>query len=53
MPSQQEVKWSQLKVGIIVLVSIVLLSTLLFVMTSASGMSLFDHQNVRGPRYFY
>jgi phospholipid/cholesterol/gamma-HCH transport system substrate-binding protein len=44
MPSQQEVKWSQLKVGLIVLVSISLLSTLLFLMTSASGLSLFSHK---------
>jgi phospholipid/cholesterol/gamma-HCH transport system substrate-binding protein len=44
MPSQQEVKWSQLKVGVIVLVSIALLSTLLFLMTSASGMSVFSHK---------
>jgi phospholipid/cholesterol/gamma-HCH transport system substrate-binding protein len=42
MPSQQEVKWSQLKVGIIVTISIVLLCTLLFLMTSASGMGLFS-----------
>ena len=34
MPSQTEVKWSQLKVGVIVLVSIVLLITLLFLITS-------------------
>jgi phospholipid/cholesterol/gamma-HCH transport system substrate-binding protein len=46
MPSQQEVKWSQLKVGVIVLVSIGLLSTLLFLMTSASGMSLFSNKIV-------
>jgi phospholipid/cholesterol/gamma-HCH transport system substrate-binding protein len=46
MPSQQEVKWSQLKVGVIVLVSIALLSTLLFLMTSASGMSVFSHKVV-------
>ena len=44
MPSQQEVKWSQLKVGLIVLVSIALLTTLLFLMTSASGMSVFSHK---------
>ena len=44
MPSQQEVKWSQLKVGLIVLVSVALLSTLLFLMTSASGMSVFSHK---------
>ncbi len=42
MPSQQEVKWSQLKVGLIVLVSTGLLIALLFLMTSASGMSLFS-----------
>jgi len=41
MPSQQEVKWSQLKVGLIVLVSVALLSSLLFLMSSASGMGLF------------
>ncbi len=44
MPSQQEVKWSQLKVGLIVLASLALLSTLLFLMTSASGLSLFSHK---------
>jgi len=42
MPSQQEVKWSQLKVGVIVLVSMALLTTLLFLMTKASGMSIFS-----------
>jgi phospholipid/cholesterol/gamma-HCH transport system substrate-binding protein len=42
MPSQQEVKWSQLKVGVIVLVSLLLLSVLLFLMSSASGMGLFS-----------
>lgn len=42
MPSQQEVKWSQLKVGVIVLVSLALLSTLLFLMSSSSGMSIFS-----------
>ena len=41
MPSQQEVRWSQLKVGLIVLVSVALLSALLFLMSSASGMGLF------------
>ena len=44
MPSQQEVKWSQLKVGLIVLVSVALLSLLLFLMTSASGMSVFSRK---------
>jgi len=42
MPSQQEVKWSQLKVGLIVLVSVLLLSALLFLMSSASGMGIFS-----------
>ncbi len=40
MPSQQEVQWSQLKVGVIVLVSAVVLVTLLFLMTSASGLGI-------------
>jgi phospholipid/cholesterol/gamma-HCH transport system substrate-binding protein len=42
MPSQQEVKWSQLKVGVIVIISIVILTTLLFLMTSTSGMGFFS-----------
>lgn len=42
MPSQQEVKWSQLKIGIIVIVSTALLVILLFLMTSSSGMSFFS-----------
>jgi phospholipid/cholesterol/gamma-HCH transport system substrate-binding protein len=46
MPSQQEVKWSQLKVGVIVLISTALLCTLLFLMSSASGMSFFSHKIV-------
>jgi phospholipid/cholesterol/gamma-HCH transport system substrate-binding protein len=44
MPSQQEVRWSQLKVGVIVLISVVVLTSLLFLMTSSSGMSLFSHK---------
>ena len=40
MPSQQEVRWSQLKVGLIVLVSSVILVTLLFLMTSSSGLGI-------------
>lgn len=40
MPSQQEVRWSQLKVGVIVLVAAVILVTLLFLMTSASGLGI-------------
>jgi phospholipid/cholesterol/gamma-HCH transport system substrate-binding protein len=46
MPSQQEVKWSQLKVGLIVLASLAVLSVLLFLMTSASGMSVFSRKIV-------
>ena len=44
MPSQQEVRWSQLKVGVIVLVSTVILISLLFLMTSSSGLGLFSHK---------
>ena len=40
MPSQQEVRWSQLKIGIIVLISSIILVTLLFLMTSASGLGI-------------
>ena len=39
-------KWSQLKVGIIVMISVALLCTLLFLMTSASGMSVFARKLV-------
>ena len=44
MPSQHEVRWSQLKVGVIVLVSTVVLVTLLFLMTSASGLGILSHK---------
>ncbi|HWB32767.1 MAG TPA: MlaD family protein [Acidobacteriaceae bacterium] len=44
MPSQQEVKWSQLKVGIIVLGATIVLTTLLFLMTSNSGLGFFSHK---------
>ncbi len=44
MPSQQEVRWSQLKVGLIVLISTVVLVTLLFLMTSSSGLGIFSHK---------
>ncbi len=40
MPSQQEVRWSQLKVGVIVLVAAIVLVTLLFLMTSSSGLGI-------------
>jgi phospholipid/cholesterol/gamma-HCH transport system substrate-binding protein len=46
MPSQQEVRWSQLKVGVIVLISVLVLTTLLFLMTSSTGMGLFSHKLV-------
>lgn len=42
MPSHQEVRWSQLKVGVIVLISLTLLITLIFLLTSAQGTSLFS-----------
>jgi phospholipid/cholesterol/gamma-HCH transport system substrate-binding protein len=44
MPSQQEVRWSQLKVGVIVLASAVILTTLLFLMTSAAGLGILSHK---------
>jgi phospholipid/cholesterol/gamma-HCH transport system substrate-binding protein len=44
MPSQQEVRWSQLKVGVIVLVGAVILTTLLFLMTSSSGLGVLSHK---------
>ena len=44
MPSQTEVRWSQLKVGVIVIVAIVLLLLLLFLMTSSQGTSVFTHK---------
>ena len=46
MPSQAEVRWSQLKVGSIVLVSVLLLTTLLFLMTSAAGIGFFQKRIV-------
>ncbi len=42
MPSQQEVRWSQLKVGILVLVSLALLVAFLFLLTGASGVTAFE-----------
>lgn len=44
MPSQQEVRWSQLKVGLIVLVASVVLVTLLFLMTSSAGLGILAHK---------
>lgn len=37
MPSQQEVQWSQLKVGVLVLVAIAALTALVFLMSSNTG----------------
>ncbi|MDR3745351.1 MAG: MlaD family protein [Acidobacteriaceae bacterium] len=44
MPSEQEVRWSQLKVGVIVLVAVAVLTVLLFLMTSTSGLGVFSHK---------
>jgi phospholipid/cholesterol/gamma-HCH transport system substrate-binding protein len=44
MPSQQEVRWSQLKVGVIVLISTVILVALLFLMTSSAGLGILSHK---------
>lgn len=44
MPNQQEVRWSQLKVGLIVLMASVILVTLLFLMTSSAGLGIFSHK---------
>ncbi len=37
MPSQQEVRWSQLKVGVLVIVALVALTALIFLMTGSQG----------------
>lgn len=42
MPSQQEVRWSQLKVGVLVLVSLALLIVFLLLLTNASGVTPFS-----------
>lgn len=44
MPSQQEVRWSQLKIGAIVVISVILLTSLLFLMTSSTGLGFFSHK---------
>src|ERR1700677_2549536 len=44
MPSQQEVRWSRLKVGVIVLISTGVLVTLLFLMTSSSGLGILSRK---------
>jgi phospholipid/cholesterol/gamma-HCH transport system substrate-binding protein len=44
MPSQQEVRWSQLKVGIVVVVASIILVSLLFLMTSSAGLGILSHK---------
>src|ERR1700727_451181 len=44
MPSQHEVRWSQLRVGVIVLISTIVLVALLFLMTSSSGLGILAHK---------
>ncbi len=44
MPSQQEVRWSQLKVGVIVVVAAIILVTLLFLMTSSAGLGILSRK---------
>ena len=44
MPSQQEVRWSQLKIGVIVVVAVIILVTLLFLMTSSAGLGILSHK---------
>ena len=43
MPSQQEVRWSQLKVGLLVIAAVVILIALVFLMSGGSG-GLFTHK---------
>ena len=44
MPSQQEVRWSQLKVGIVVVIASIILVALLSLMTSSSGLGILSHK---------
>jgi phospholipid/cholesterol/gamma-HCH transport system substrate-binding protein len=37
VPGQQEVRWSQLKVGVLVIVALCALLALIFLMTNSSG----------------
>lgn len=43
MPSQQEVQWSQLKVGILVIVALLVLTALVFLMSGSTG-GFFSHK---------
>ena len=38
MPSQQQLRWSQLRVGITVVVSLIILGILVFLMNSTGGV---------------
>ena len=38
MPSQKQLHWSELRVGITVVVAAIALATLIFLMTSAQGL---------------
>jgi phospholipid/cholesterol/gamma-HCH transport system substrate-binding protein len=42
LPSQQQVKWSQLKVGVLVLVALTALAALIFLMSGNAGGGLFQ-----------
>ena len=44
MPSQQEVQWSRLKIGMIALGSAAILTILVYLMTSVSGVGMFSHR---------
>ena len=44
MPSQQEVHWSQLKVGLLVFVAILALTALIFLISGTSGGGPFSHK---------
>lgn len=47
MPSQQQVKWSQLKVGVLVLVALVALTALVFLMSGNTGGFFQGHFRIR------
>jgi phospholipid/cholesterol/gamma-HCH transport system substrate-binding protein len=47
MPSQKEVRWSQLKVGLLVSVAVVLLVVVVFLMTSDTGGLFARHERLR------
>lgn len=47
MPSQQEVRWSQLKVGVLVIVALCALVALIFLMTGSTGGFWSGHLQIR------